>query len=53
MRKNERKPGEVFTAMQCEKCGEFYEADREHVCRKKNSYQMKDKLNQKEKGKAK
>jgi len=24
----------------CEKCGESYEADREHVCRKKNSYPM-------------
>lgn len=22
----------------CEKCGEAYEADREHVCRKRNSY---------------
>lgn len=22
----------------CEKCGEGYEADREHVCRKWNSY---------------
>lgn len=22
----------------CEKCGEGYEADREHVCRKRNSY---------------
>lgn len=22
----------------CERCGEYYEADREHVCRKRNSY---------------
>ena len=22
----------------CDKCGEAYEPDREHVCRKKNSY---------------
>ena len=27
----------------CEKCGEGYEADREHVCRKKNSYPMQPK----------
>ena len=24
----------------CEKCGEAYEADREHICRRKNSYPM-------------
>ena len=26
------------TFTRCEKCGESYEADREHVCRWKNSY---------------
>jgi len=26
----------------CEKCGESYEADRKHVCRKKNSYPVKE-----------
>ena len=24
----------------CGKCGEAYEADREHICRRKNSYPM-------------
>ena len=31
-------PWHCFTACICEKCREFYEADREHICRKKNSY---------------
>lgn len=31
-------PWHCFTACECEKCGELYEADREHICRKKNSY---------------
>ena len=38
MRKNERMPGEQFTAMLCEKCGELYEPDRPHICKYKNSY---------------
>lgn len=33
--------GVQATFTQCEKCGEFYEADREHVCRKRNSYPPK------------
>lgn len=39
-RKNERGPDDVFTAMLCPKCKEFYEADRKHVCRRRNSYPM-------------
>ena len=39
-RQNERGPDDVFTAMLCKKCNEFYEADRKHICRKKNSYPM-------------
>lgn len=39
MRQNDRKPLEQFTACICNKCGEIYEADREHICKKKNSYQ--------------
>ena len=34
--------GVQATFCMCEKCGESYEADREHVCRKKNSYPMKE-----------
>ena len=34
-------PWHCFTAMLCKKCGELYEADREHICRKKNSYPQK------------
>ena len=41
MRKNERKPWDVFTCVECEKCGEYYEADREHICKKVNSYPLK------------
>jgi len=26
----------------CEECGEMYEADREHICKKKNSYPAKE-----------
>ena len=33
-------PWHCFTAMICEKCGEMYEADREHICKKKNSYPL-------------
>ena len=29
-------------ACKCEKCGEMYEADREHICRKKNSYPLRE-----------
>lgn len=35
-------PWHCFTACKCEKCGELYEADREHICRKKNSYPMRE-----------
>ena len=38
MRKNERKPGDQFTTMLCEECGEYYEADRRHICKTENSY---------------
>lgn len=38
MRQNDRKAWEQFTVCICDKCGEAYEPDREHVCRKKNSY---------------
>lgn len=30
------------TMCMCEKCGEAYEADREHVCKVKNSYPVTD-----------
>lgn len=40
-RKNERGPDDVFTACLCPKCKEFYEADRKHVCRRRNSYPMR------------
>lgn len=40
VRQNDRGPDDVFTAMLCPKCKEFYEADRKHICRKKNSYPM-------------
>lgn len=39
-RQNDRGPDDVFTACLCPKCKEFYEADRPHRCRKKNSYPM-------------
>ncbi|MCH5199003.1 MAG: hypothetical protein J1E34_08865 [Oscillospiraceae bacterium] len=35
-------PGHCFTVTKCEKCGEGYEADKEHICRKKNSWPNKD-----------
>lgn len=38
MRQNNRKPWEQFTVCICDKCGEAFEPDREHICRKKNSY---------------
>ena len=38
MRQNDRKPWDQFTACICDKCGEAFEPDREHICRKKNSY---------------
>ena len=30
------------TFCRCEECGEMYEADREHICKKKNSYPAKE-----------
>ena len=33
-------PGHCFTVVRCEKCGEYYEPDKEHVCRKKNSWRF-------------
>ena len=38
MRQNDRKPWDQFTACICDKCGETFEPDREHICKKKNSY---------------
>lgn len=38
MRQNDRKPWDQSTACICDKCGEAFEPDREHICRKKNSY---------------
>jgi len=34
--------GHQFTVCRCEKCGEGYEADRKHVCRKENSYPFRE-----------
>lgn len=31
-------PGHCMTITKCEKCGEGYEADKEHICMKKNSW---------------
>ena len=30
--------GQCFTLTKCKECGEWYEADRLHVCRLQNSY---------------
>lgn len=30
--------GHCFTATKCRDCGEWYEADRLHICRTQNSY---------------
>ena len=30
--------GHCFTVTECHKCGELFEADREHICREQNSY---------------
>lgn len=30
--------GHCFTVMTCKKCGELFEADKEHICRYQNSY---------------
>ena len=30
--------GHCFTVTKCDKCGEWYEADKEHKCREQNSY---------------
>lgn len=27
-----------FTVIKCDKCGEWFEVDREHICGKQNSY---------------
>ena len=31
-------PHHCLTVCKCEKCGEHYEADRDHICRLQNSY---------------
>lgn len=31
-------PDHCFTVTRCEKCGEFYEADKPHICRRRNSW---------------
>lgn len=31
-------PDHCFTVTQCDECGEFYEADKPHVCRRRNSW---------------
>lgn len=33
-------PWHCFTVCKCTKCSEWYEADREHICKKKNSYPL-------------
>lgn len=43
-------PWHCFTACLCEKCGEMYEADREHICRKKNSYPIREQKKRSENG---
>lgn len=30
--------GHAFAVVRCERCGEFYEADKPHICRKRNSW---------------
>lgn len=37
-------PWHQFTVARCEKCGELYEPALEHICRKRNSYPMKEEL---------
>lgn len=34
--------GQSFTLIKCEDCGEWYEADRLHICRIRNSYPVID-----------
>lgn len=34
-------PGHQFTVVQCEKCGDWYEASYEHICKQVNSYALK------------
>ena len=34
----QRQPGDCYCLTECTECGEFYEADKEHICKKKNSY---------------
>jgi len=31
-------PFHCFTVCKCEKCGEMFEADKKHICKKQNSY---------------
>lgn len=39
VRDNPKYPiGHCMTLIKCDECGELYEADKAHVCRKKNSY---------------
>lgn len=39
VRDNPKYPiGHCMTLTKCDECGELYEADKAHVCRKKNSY---------------
>ena len=35
-------PWHCFTACLCDKCGEMHEADREHICKRKNSYPIRE-----------
>ncbi len=34
-----------FTVAECPDCGELYEPSLEHICRKRNSYPMKEEVN--------
>lgn len=34
-------PWHCMTLTLCEKCGEYFEASLDHICRKKNSYPVK------------
>lgn len=31
-------PHQCFTVVQCKECGEYFEADRRHICKTENSY---------------
>ena len=41
-----------FTVTECQKCGELFEADREHICKEQNSYPKEAYLSQYEGEKA-